>query len=89
MTSVMSSQPAPRLLSQSIPQIPVPIAGNNAFTLPMRVPTSIDRRSLDIGRLPATPSLKPARHESLSPLFVGRVGLVSPGVSVAGESPRS
>ena len=51
---------------------------------------SIDRWSLDVGWLPAMRSSRPHRHKSPSFLSVGKVGLNgSPGVSVAGESPRT
>ena len=54
--AVVGPPPAPRLSSQSALRLPAP--GNHAFTSPstfMRVPTSIDRQSLDIGRLPRFP----------------------------------
>ena len=46
------------------------------------VPTSFDRLSLIMGQSPAMPS----HHESPSLRSVGSVGLVTPGVSVAGKS---
>ena len=43
----------------------------------------------DKGRFLTTPSSRPLRQESPSPLSVGRVGPVTFGGSVAGESPRT
>ena len=67
--SVMGPPPAPRPSSQSTQRLPAPITSNHpAFPSPhsaVRVPTSINHRSLSVGRLPATPSARPEHQESL------------------------
>ena len=87
----MGPPPAPRPVSQSTPRLPVPATGSLAAPSPPsidRVPTSIDRLSLDVGRLLATPSVRSERRVSHAEVSLGLSGL-SPGVSAAVESPKT
>ena len=88
MTSVMGPSPTPYLSSQSTLRIPAPVA-SNPTPASVCVPTSINHRSLIVGWLLAMLSPRPSPLESLSLCSVERVGLVTPGVSVVGESPRA
>ena len=88
-TSIMGPPPAPRLLSQSTPRLPVPVAG----TPPSRRP---DVRALSHLHRPSVPRcglvaglLLGRLIVSLSLRSVRSVGLVTPVVSVADKSPRA
>ena len=71
--SMTPPPPAPRPSSQSMPQLPAPVAGNLAFS----------------HWLLAMPSARPERRESSSSVSQGRVDLVTPGLGTAGEFPRT
>ena len=87
----ISPSSAPRPVSQSTPRPPAPAVGGLAVPSPPppvdRIPTSINRLSLAVGRLPGTPP-RPEHRKSHAEVSLGRSGL-SPGVSAAGESPRT
>ena len=73
------------------PRLPVPATGGLVAPSPppvARLPTSLGRQSLDVGRLLATPSVRPDRRVSLDEFSVGQGGL-SVGDSTAAESPRT
>ena len=68
------------------------VSCNLAFPSPpsaVHVPTSIDHRSLSVGRLPATLSARPVRRDSPSSVSQGRKGFATLGVSATGESLRT
>ena len=88
---IMGPLPAPRPASQSTPRLPVPATGSLAApSLPPvdRVPMSIDRLSLVVARLPATPSVRSERRVSHTDVSLGQGGLTQ-GESAAAESPRT
>ena len=71
--------------------IPAPFTGvPTLISLPhsVHVPISIDRRSLDLGRLPAMPSFRPASRALSASASQGRIALVTPRITLA-DSPSS